>query len=144
MAHAPTTRPKVAIGGDEEATATLSLGEFTHVPSLSNSEARVLINAVLDQRRRKDPNRAAAIQETETLVKTQDYLDTFARFKAPQNIEQVERLLRDVDGLESFERSQLGAFLTPRYIRYPWRRDRKTDVIFQERSVASLLKRQRR
>ena len=104
--HAPTSRPRPVPLGEEEATSQLSLGEFTNVPSLSNSEARLLINTVIDKRRRKNGGRG--VQETETLVKTQDYLNVFARFKAPQNIEQVERLLRDVEGLEAFERSQLG------------------------------------
>ena len=42
------------------------------------------------------------------LVKTQDYLDVFARFKQKENIEAVERLLLAHVNLEPFERSQLG------------------------------------
>lgn len=43
-----------------------------------------------------------------TLIKTQDYLDVFARFKLKNNIEAVERLLTSHTELELFERSQLG------------------------------------
>lgn len=43
-----------------------------------------------------------------TLVKTQDYLDVFARFKQKENIEAVERMLSAKQELELFERSQLG------------------------------------
>ena len=43
-----------------------------------------------------------------TLIKTQDYLDVFARFKQKENIEAVERMLASHDELELFERSQLG------------------------------------
>lgn len=43
-----------------------------------------------------------------TLVKTQDYLELFARFKEKENIEAVERLLSAHTELEFFERSQLG------------------------------------
>ena len=43
-----------------------------------------------------------------TLIKTQDYLDVFARFKQKENIEAVERMLTSKTELELFERSQLG------------------------------------
>jgi len=43
------------------------------------------------------------------LIKTQDYLDVFARFKQKENIEAVERMLTSHTELELFERSQLGA-----------------------------------
>ncbi len=43
-----------------------------------------------------------------TLIKTQDYLEIFARFKEKENIEAVERLLSAHTELELFERSQLG------------------------------------
>lgn len=46
-----------------------------------------------------------------TLIKTQDYLDVFARFKQKENIEAVERMLATHDELEYFERSQLGNLL---------------------------------
>jgi len=105
--HAPTSRTRERPAGDEEASAVLSLGEFQAVPSLSLSEARILIKAVLDYRK----NNNSQLQETETLVKTQDYLDVFARFKQKENIEAVERLLLGRAELDSFERSQLGEWL---------------------------------
>lgn len=43
-----------------------------------------------------------------TLIKTQDYLDVFARFKQKENIEAVERMLGEHHGLARFEKSQLG------------------------------------
>ena len=43
-----------------------------------------------------------------TLIKTQDYLDVFARFKQKENIEAVEQMLASHLELELFERSQLG------------------------------------
>ena len=43
-----------------------------------------------------------------TLIKTQDYLDVFARFKQKENIEAVEQMLASHVELELFERSQLG------------------------------------
>ncbi|KAI9721380.1 MAG: RNA polymerase B [Chrysothrix sp. TS-e1954] len=104
--HAPTSRARPVPLGDEEATSQLSLGEFHSAPTMSNSEARLLVDAVLA--RRRENNGGRAIQETEVLQKTQDYLAVFARFKAAQNVEQVERLLSAGGNLEGFEKSQLG------------------------------------
>ncbi|KAI9876574.1 MAG: RNA polymerase B [Pleopsidium flavum] len=103
-ATAPTSRTREQPQGDEEATADLRLGEFQNVPTLTLSEARLLINAVMDHRKQQ-----RKVAETETLIKTQDYLDVFARFKQKENIEAVERMLATHDELEYFERSQLGS-----------------------------------
>lgn len=46
----PQFRTREAVTGNEEAGAELKLGEFDGVHSLSVSEARVLIKAVLDHR----------------------------------------------------------------------------------------------
>ncbi|KZF23752.1 polymerase II polypeptide D [Xylona heveae TC161] len=102
--HAPTSRTRENPPGDEEATAELRLGEFQNVPTLTLSEARLLINAVMDHRKAQ-----RKVEETEMLIKTQDYLDVFARFKQKENIEAVERMLATHVELESFERSQLGS-----------------------------------
>lgn len=50
-AHAPTARTREKPSGEEEATTDLKLGEFEGVPTLTISEARVLINAVVSHRR---------------------------------------------------------------------------------------------
>ncbi|MCJ1280925.1 RNA polymerase B [Xylographa opegraphella] len=105
-AAAPTSRSREQPTGDEEATSDLKLGEFQNVPTLTLSEARVLINAVMDRRKQQ-----RKVEETETLVKTLDYLDVFARFKQKENIEAVERMLVGHDELELFERSQLDMIL---------------------------------
>ncbi|MCJ1227894.1 RNA polymerase B [Toensbergia leucococca] len=101
---APTSRTREMPTGDEEATTDLKLGEFQEVPTLTLSEARVLINAVV--KHRKSQRR---IEETEVLMKTQDYLDVFARFKGKENVEAVERILVSHTEMEQFERSQLGS-----------------------------------
>ncbi|KAI4188217.1 MAG: hypothetical protein LQ346_005363 [Caloplaca aetnensis] len=101
--HAPTARTREKPSGEEEATADLKLGEFEGVPTLTISEARVLINAVVSHRR-AHKNEA----EPENLTKTRDYLEIFARFKQPEALEAVERMLMAKTELEAFERSQLG------------------------------------
>ncbi|KLJ05910.1 DNA-directed RNA polymerase II subunit RPB4 [Blastomyces silverae] len=100
----PTHRKRELPQNELEATSQLKLGEFQNVPTLSLSEARLVINKVLDLRRKGDHK----FEERETLVKTQDYLELFARFKEKENIEAVERLLSAHTELEFFERSQLG------------------------------------
>ncbi|KAI9676535.1 MAG: RNA polymerase B [Caeruleum heppii] len=102
---APKARAREKPQGDEEAGADLRLGEFENVTGLTLSEARLLINAVMDKRKKQQ----AEVSETEMLIKTQDYLDVFARFKQKENIEAVERVLALHPDLESFERSQLGS-----------------------------------
>ena len=49
-AAAPTSRAREQVGGDEEATSDLKLGEFQNVHSMSLSEARALIIAILAHR----------------------------------------------------------------------------------------------
>ena len=44
-------------------------------------------------------------------IKTEDYLDVFARFKRKENVAMVEKILGDAP-LERFERSQLGTTLS--------------------------------
>ena len=46
----PTSRAREQVGGDEEATSNLKLGEFQNVHSMSLSEARALIIAILAHR----------------------------------------------------------------------------------------------
>ncbi|MCJ1313490.1 RNA polymerase B [Agyrium rufum] len=100
----PKSRAREKPVGDEEATSDLKLGEFQQVPTLSLSEARILINAVIDARKLKRP-----FEETEILTKTQDYLDVFARFKEKDNVQAVEQILGSHTELNTFERSQLGS-----------------------------------
>ncbi|MCJ1351893.1 MAG: RNA polymerase B [Icmadophila ericetorum] len=100
----PTSRTREKPTGDEEATTDLKLGEFQNVPTLTLSEARVLINAVMGHRKSQ-----RKVEETETLIKTQVYLDVFARFKQQENINAVEAILAQHSELELFERSQLGS-----------------------------------
>lgn len=59
-ATAPTSRTREQPQGDEEATAELRLGEFQNVPTLTLSEARLLINAVMDHRKQQKK-----VEETE-------------------------------------------------------------------------------
>lgn len=61
--QAPTSRTRELPGGNEEAATDLKLGEFQNVPSLTMSEARLVINAVIDNRKKQPKLRE--IEETE-------------------------------------------------------------------------------
>lgn len=58
---APLSRVREQPLGEEEATSELKLGEFQHVPALTLSEARLVINVVMESRRQKQKE----IKETE-------------------------------------------------------------------------------
>jgi DNA-directed RNA polymerase II subunit RPB4 len=48
----PTSRPRDTHIGDPSASSELRLGEFQDVPTFSLSEAQLVINSVLEQRRK--------------------------------------------------------------------------------------------
>ena len=60
MAAHQTTRAREKPTGDEEAASTLKLGDFQNVPCLTLSEARLLINVVMEHRKH-----GAAVKEGE-------------------------------------------------------------------------------
>lgn len=102
-----TSRSRVAAAENEEADTVLALGDFDKVPTLSHSETRLLLDAVLESRRNQAGGKRP--EETETLTKTMDWLNEFARYKTREAIIEVDRLLSGYQGrLEGFERSQLG------------------------------------
>lgn len=60
MSHR-TSRPKPPPPGNEEASASLNLGEFQHVDTLTLSEAALVLNALVAKRRNDRKN----VNETE-------------------------------------------------------------------------------
>jgi len=102
---APTHRKRVVPQAELEAASILKLGEDQNTHTLSISEARLVINKVIENKRRGGKK----YDESENLTRTLDYLETFSRFKDEENIKAVERLLNSHTELEMFERSQLGS-----------------------------------
>ncbi|KAL5001209.1 hypothetical protein BDV10DRAFT_192412 [Aspergillus recurvatus] len=99
-----THRQRALPQGELEAASTLKLGADQNTHTLSLSEARLVIDKVLENKRRGGKK----YEEPENLIKTLEYLSLFARFKDEENIKAVERLLNSHTELEMFERSQLG------------------------------------
>jgi len=102
---APTSRSREAPQGDEEAGSELRLGEFQNVDALTQSEAALVINALVAKRKMDRKN----VNDTEMLIKTTNYLDRFARIKQKEKVEAVERQLSAHQELAKFERAQLGS-----------------------------------
>lgn len=130
------SRPKPPPPGNEEASATLNLGEFQNVDTLTLSEAALVLNALVAKRRndRKNVNETEYVRPAlvfnssvspgrradgqrrldadcclhRMLNQTLNYLDHFARFTQKENVEAVERLLSSHKALSKFERAQLG------------------------------------
>lgn len=124
---------------EEEDASQLKLGpefdikQITHegletpLITLNLSEARLLINATLKQRRKQANGGTNAYEEelennndeeeedfsnsNEVLRKTQEYLSIFARFRSEQTVSAVEHLLKSSDNadLHPFEIAQLGS-----------------------------------
>ena len=105
MPRAAPSREAPSAANDQEAGKTLRLGEYADEPTLNTSEARMIILKTLETRKARGAN----TEETETLVKTKDYLEIFAVFKDLTEAQQVEGII-NVYGknLERFEKSQLG------------------------------------
>ena len=121
MSHAAPSRDAPTSSTDLEAGRTLSIGEFTHDPTLNLSEARIILSKSLEARQKRllehNPHATPeeqrnAIKETDTLYKTREYLDLFAVFKQMNDAEDAERVINNYSmGMERFERSQLGSLV---------------------------------
>jgi hypothetical protein len=106
MPRAAPSREAPSATNDQEAGVVLKLGEYTEEPTLNTSEARMIILKTLETRKKLGAN----TDETETLVKTKDYLEIFAVFKELQEAQQVEGIINVYGSrLEKFEKSQIGA-----------------------------------
>lgn len=98
------SRTKEVVSQDLRMDDEVVLGQFQNVHTLSVSEARMIVNAVFQQRKEKGKH----YKETENMTKMFDYLDMFSRFKQQENITAVEQVLSAHTELAFAERSQLG------------------------------------
>ncbi|KAF2231549.1 polymerase II polypeptide D [Viridothelium virens] len=103
------SRPRPPPPAEEQVGQSLSLGEFQNVQSLSLSAARMILHAMINHRQKGSKDGSIAMPETETLNKTLDYLELFARFKDQETTQSVENILGNYDELDTFEKSQLAS-----------------------------------
>ncbi|KAK3111989.1 RNA polymerase B [Teratosphaeriaceae sp. CCFEE 6253] len=95
--------------GDEQATATLHLGDMAETPCLSVAECHELLSRLAE---RKAAGRAGQ-QTSDVYVKTREYVGLFARFKDGKTVTQVDAISSQLlgkgglGGVTGFERAQL-------------------------------------
>lgn len=112
MAHAAPSRDKPVASADLEAGRELKLGDYSQDPTLSLSEARIILNRTFEIRRSRSKNPEDALKKTETLAKTENYLELFAVFKEMSDAQNVEITLNTyADRLGRFERSQMASLV---------------------------------
>ena len=133
MAPAYPSRDPPSASTDLEAGLHLRLGEYADCNTLSASEARLILQKTLEQRRQPNPNGsnpsagqqngglpntnapdnpAFALDHTEVTSKTLVYLELFAAFKNVAEAQQVEGIVNSYGkNLEKFEKSQLGTLV---------------------------------
>lgn len=96
-----------------EAGRDLRLGEYSEDPTLNLSEARIIVARSLETRNRHNGEMGKApVRDSETVVKTKEYLDLFATFKEMGDAQQAEHSVNTYSqGMERFERSQMGSLV---------------------------------
>lgn len=107
MPAAAPSRQTPSSAAEIEASAVLKLGDFADIPCLNISEARIILQKTLDTRQQK----GAVMRETETLIKTRDYLEIFSVFKEIPDAQALEAIVNVYSKeLTNFEKSAIGRF----------------------------------
>ncbi|KAF2750573.1 hypothetical protein M011DRAFT_392817, partial [Sporormia fimetaria CBS 119925] len=117
------SRPKPKLEQEEELGADPKLGDFEGVHPLSVSEARAVINAVHEQRRRKpahentlgpdrihnDSASPPANHSVSTINQWTDYVEVFSRYKQTENLHAISSLMDSHGELTPVEKALLGS-----------------------------------
>ena len=131
MAPAYPSRDPPSASTDLEAGLHLRLGEYADCNTLSASEARLILQKTLDNRRKPQPNNPSANGATPQIITTtppisppspsttpkshprpSSTLELFAAFKNVAEAQQVEGIVNSYGkNLERFEKSQLGTLV---------------------------------
>jgi DNA-directed RNA polymerase II subunit RPB4 len=110
------SRPKPQAQQEEEMGNEIKLGDFDNVHALSVSEARAVVTAVHDARKKKDPEhnplRDRIYNDNQTITHFLDYLDNFSRYKDEESLHSIAALFDTHPELTTVEKALLGT-LTP-------------------------------
>ncbi|EFQ93641.1 hypothetical protein CFE70_008484 [Pyrenophora teres f. teres 0-1] len=118
------SRPKPPAQQEEEIGSEIKLGDFEDVHALSVSEARAVVTAVHEARKKKDPennplrdrihNDSGRVAPVQPLVIASflDYLDNFARYKEEDSLHSIAALFDAHPEISVVEKALLGT-LTP-------------------------------
>ncbi|KAF1975702.1 hypothetical protein BU23DRAFT_66596 [Bimuria novae-zelandiae CBS 107.79] len=108
------SRPKPQQQQEEEIGNDLNLGSFEGEQPLSISEARILITAVHDKRRKMAREGQGVLgdrthNDTQSIQQFVDYLDIFARYKEYSNLTAMITVLEANPQINHAERAMLGS-----------------------------------
>ncbi|KAL6703735.1 RNA polymerase B [Coniothyrium glycines] len=110
------SRPKPPVQQEEEMGNEIKLGDFEDVHALSVSEARAVVTAVHEARKKKDPEnnplRDRIYNDNQTITHFLDYLENFARYKEEESLHSIAALFDTHPELSTVEKALLGT-LTP-------------------------------
>ncbi|KAF2847619.1 hypothetical protein T440DRAFT_520747 [Plenodomus tracheiphilus IPT5] len=110
------SRPKPPVQQEEEMGTEIRLGDFEDVHALSVSEARAVVTAVHEARKKKDPEnnplRDRIYNDQQTITHFLDYLENFSRFKEEESLHSIAALFDTHPELSTVEKAMLGT-LTP-------------------------------
>lgn len=107
------SRPKPRVEQEEEMGTEIKLGDFEDVHALSVSEARAVVTAVHERRRKQPPEnnplRDRVHNDTQTITHFLDYLDNFSRYKQEESLHSIAALFDTHPELSTVEKALLGA-----------------------------------
>ncbi|CAN9281447.1 unnamed protein product [Alternaria alternata] len=107
---------KPPVQQEEEMGSEIKLGDFEDVHALSVSEARAVVTAVHEARKKKDPEnnplRDRIYNDSITITQFLDYLDNFARYKEEDSLHSIAALFDAHPEISVVEKALLGT-LTP-------------------------------
>ncbi|CAE7202670.1 DNA-directed RNA polymerase II [Pyrenophora teres f. teres] len=110
------SRPKPPAQQEEEIGSEIKLGDFEDVHALSVSEARAVVTAVHEARKKKDPEnnplRDRIHNDSGVIASFLDYLDNFARYKEEDSLHSIAALFDAHPEISVVEKALLGT-LTP-------------------------------
>lgn len=106
------SRPKPPVEQEEEMGAEIKLGDFEGVHALSVSEARFIVDAVHQGRKKKDPEsnplRDRVHNDNPTITHFLDYFDNFARYKEEDSLHAINAMFDTHPELTIVEKALLG------------------------------------
>lgn len=106
------SRPKPPTEQEEEMGNEIKLGDFEDVHALSVSEARAVVAAVHEARKKKDPEsnplRDRIYNDNQTITHFLDYLENFSRYKQQESLHSISTLFDTHPEITVVERALLG------------------------------------
>jgi len=106
------SRPKAPQQQEEEMGNEIKLGDFEEVHALSVSEARAVVTAVHERRKKispeNNPLRDRVYNDNQVITHFLDYLENFSRFKQEESLHAIANLFDTHMEITDVERALLG------------------------------------